>query len=55
MIHFEVLERIDEGTRCQVEFKYLLSPSDRRTIREDYSDLRGYVEVMRIAIQRTLE
>ena len=40
MIHFEVLERIDEGTRCQVEFKYRFSPSNRWIIEEDYSDLR---------------
>ena len=55
MIHFEILEEIDEGTRCQVEFEYCFSPLDRWTIREDYSNFRRYVEVMRTTIQRTLE
>ena len=55
MIHLEVLEEIDEGARCQVKFEYRFSPSDRWAIGEDYLDLRGYVEVMRTAIQGTLE
>ena len=55
MIHFEVFEEVDEGTRCQVEFEYRFSPSNRWTILEDYSDLGGYVEVMRTLIQGTLE
>ena len=55
MIHFEALERIDEGTRFQVEIEYRFSPSDRWTIGEDYSDLRGYFEVMRTEIEKTLE
>ena len=36
-------------------FTSRFSPSDRWAIGEDYSDLRGYVEVMRTAIQGTLE
>ena len=31
MIHFEVLEGIDEGTRCQVEFEYRLSRPESRS------------------------
>ena len=39
----------------QVEFEYCFSPSDRWTIREDFSNFRRYVEVMSTTIQRTLE
>ena len=32
MIHLEVLEEIDEGARCQVEFEYRFSPLDQWAI-----------------------
>ena len=39
------------GVKLNLSTVFTLRPMDR----EDYSDLRGYVEVMPTAIQRTLE
>ena len=44
--------RLDRAQCINMEWRFLFETAK---VRHLYSDLRGYVEVMRAAIQRTLE